>query len=216
MRKITEIYEEYKIMPHLQMHQLMVAAVAKQVCESLDIEVEEEIIIKACLLHDMGNVIKFDLAQTKSVFGLSDLEIENIKEVKQEFIEKYGENEHEATTEIVRELGLSERIVQLVSNNRFRNMCIDKDGDDWLQKILHYADLRVGPHSIVSYDERMSDFMERYKNHKNLVEGEERLKLIDCGKEIKKQIFSHSNIKPEDINDESVRGIIEELKNFEI
>lgn len=216
MRKITEIYEQYKIMPHLQKHQLTVTAVAKQICDSLDIEVDRQPIFISGLLHDMGNVIKFDLSQTKSVFGLSDLEVDNIKEVKKEFIEKYGENEHEATTEIVQELGLSEKIVQLVSKNRFRNMCIDSNGNDWLQKILHYADLRVGPHGIVSYDERMDDFMKRYKNHKNLVEDEERLKLIDCGKEIEKEIFSHSNIKPEDITDESVAEIIEELKNFEI
>ena len=203
-------------MPNLQMHQLRVAAVAKQICESLDVEVDIQSIITACLLHDMGNVIKFDLNQTQSIFGLSDSQTEEARKIKEEFITKYGNNEHEATTAIVRELGLPEKIIQLVSNNRFKNMCIDKDGNDWPLKILHYADLRVGPHSILSYEERMDDFVKRYKNHKNLVEGQERLQLIDCGREIEKQIFLHSNIKPEDVNNDSIASIIDKLHEFEI
>ena len=41
MKKITEIYKEYKIMPNLQMHQYRVAAVAMQICESLNIKIDE-------------------------------------------------------------------------------------------------------------------------------------------------------------------------------
>lgn len=203
-------------MPNLQEHQLRVTAVASLICDSLNLEIYKEIVIKTCLLHDMGNVIKFDLTQTQAIFGYTDEETEQARIIQKEFIEKYGDDEHEATVKIIKEIGLPDRVVQLAGGNRFKNMCLDRDGSDWLIKIIHYADLRVGPHGIVSYDERMDDFMKRYKNHKNLVEDEERLKLIDCGKEIEKEIFSHSNIKPEDITDESVAEIIEELKNFEI
>ena len=216
MRKITDIYSEYKIMPNLIMHQLRVTAVAEQICKSLDIEVDKESIIKACLLHDMGNVIKFDMVQTKSIFGLSDSEIENIKKIQDEFIQKYSHDEEKANVEIARELDVSETVVQFISGNGFNNLCIIKDNTDWGSKILQYSDLRVGPKGVLSYDERMDDGKKRYANHKNYVEEEERNKIVNCGRDIEKQIFAHSNIKQEYITDESVKEMIEELKNFEI
>ncbi len=61
MRKISEIYEEYKIMPNLREHQLRVAAVAAQICDNFNKPLNKKEIITACLLHDMGNIIKFKL-----------------------------------------------------------------------------------------------------------------------------------------------------------
>ena len=48
-------------MPNLAMHQLRVAGVAMQICESLDTNIDTNSVVKACLLHDMGNIIKFNL-----------------------------------------------------------------------------------------------------------------------------------------------------------
>ncbi len=86
--------------------------------------------------------------------------------------------------------------------------------EDLMQKLVHYADGRVGPYGVLSFDERMNDANKRYKN--DSFDETERDRLVECGRDIEKQIFSHSNIKPEDINDESTRKIIEELKDFEI
>ena len=36
MRKILDIYDEYKIMPNLQEHMLRVAAVASLICDNFD------------------------------------------------------------------------------------------------------------------------------------------------------------------------------------
>lgn len=203
-------------MPQLQMHQLRVASVASIICDSISIDIDKSLVIKTCLVHDMGNVIKFNLDQTKSVFGLSDEEVSDVKVIKEEFIEKYGEDEHEATIKIIEELGLSEKVKYLAGENRFSYMCKHNKEGDLTQKLIHYADGRVGPHGVLSYDERMDDANKRYKDHKLSVEEQERDRLVNCGRDIEKYIFSHSNIKPEDINDESVAPIIENLKNFEI
>lgn len=216
MKKITDIYEQYKIMPNLEMHQLRVAAVARQICDSLDLKVDKDVITKAALLHDMGNVIKFDLKQTQAIFGYSDTETEKARVVQSEFIEKYGSNEHEATAKIIKELGFSEDIAELANQNRFSFLCDHVGIEDIRVKIIHYSDMRVGPHGVISYDERMDEAGKRYKNHPQSIEEQERQKLIQCGRDIEKQIFSHSNIKPEDINDQSVKNDIEKLKNFEI
>ena len=220
MQKITEIYKKYEIVPILQMHQFRVAGVAMQICKSLNVEVDMESVVTACLIHDMGNVVKFDLVHTKNIFGLSDEEIEDIKKNQDEFIGRYGNDEFEANTKIAQEITNSERILGLVDRNRFGNLCIDKEGSDLEAKIIHYADSRVAPRGITSYDERMKEAGERYRDKYENYEGSEneknRLRLVACGKEIEKEIFSHSKIKPEDINDASVLLIIEELKNFEI
>ena len=59
---IFNIYAKYKIPPQLQTHQLRVAAVAKTICEHLWPKLSDmRTIISTCLVHDMGNIIKFDL-----------------------------------------------------------------------------------------------------------------------------------------------------------
>ncbi len=198
------------------MHQLRVTAVAWFICESLDIEVDKKSIITTCLLHDMANVVKFDLKQTQDIFGYSDEETENAKIIQSEFIEKYGANEHEATAKIIYELGFGDDISKLANQNRFSLLCEHVGLNDIRIKIIHYSDMRVGPYGVISYAERMEEANKRYGGKVSGVKEEERQKLVDCGKDIEKQIFAHSKIKPEDITDESVAGIIEELKNFEI
>ena len=84
-------------------------------------------------------------------------------------------------------------------------------------KIVNYADTRVDPHGIVSYDERMEEGRNRYKDRSdNDINEEQRIKFVECGKDIEKQIFAKCKIKPEDINDETVKPIIESLKDFVI
>ena len=215
MRKITDIYEQYKIMSHLQMHQLKVAAVAKQIIDALPVVVDTNAVLTACLLHDMGNVIKFNLVHTKEIFGFSDEEIQEIAHIQKEFIEKYGDDEHVVIIEIAKEIGVSKKIITLISQHQFITICIDKDGKNLEQKILHYADLRVGPLGILSYQERMDDAGRRYRNHpKKSLEEKKRLELVACGKEIEKQLFSSLSIKPEDITDESSEKIVDALKEF--
>jgi hypothetical protein len=82
-------------------------------------------------------------------------------------------------------------------------------------KIMHYADMRVGPFGVLSYDERMEEARKRYANRTDFQE-ENRLQLVACGKEVEKQIFEHCLIKPEYINDESITPIMESLRDFVI
>jgi hypothetical protein len=213
MRKISDVYREYKIMPFLQMHMLRVAAVAKIVCDSFDGEIEKEAIITACLLHDMCNIIKADL----NIFQEAT-EPEGIKywqRTKEEFIEKYGGNEHEATLYIARELGVSKMVIELIDQIRFSLLCRHAEGNDWNIKIVHYSDGRVAPKGISTYEERMQEGEQRYKGRQGYEEIG-RVDLVSCGKKIEQQIFAKCKIKPEDINDETVAPIISKLREFVI
>jgi HD superfamily phosphodiesterase len=114
MKKITDIYAEYKIMPNLQMHQFRVAAVAFQICDSLDIKIDKESILKTCLLHDMGNIIKFNLSYFPEWNNPEG--IEYWQKIKDDYITKYGNNEHHATIKITKDIGVDSYILELIDS----------------------------------------------------------------------------------------------------
>ena len=214
MKKITEIYKEYKIMPNLQMHQYRVSAVAMQICESLDIDINKENIISACLLHDMGNIIKFDLNHFPE-FNKPE-GIEYWQKVKDEYILKYGKNEHKASMRIAKELNVNADILYLIESVDSSFVEILANSNDLERKICMYSDGRVTPHGIVSIKERSEEAKERYKNHEYTFNEENVLFFNKNLTLMEKKIFSHSKIKKEDINDESVIPYLEILKNFSI
>lgn len=215
MRKIADIYKKYKIMPSLQRHMLRVASAAAMICEYFDEPINKESIIIACLVHDMGNIIKSKLEYFPEFNEPEG--IDYWRKVQNEYLEKYGTDEHKATIQIIKELNFSEDIINIVDKVDFSFACENCDENNFANKIINYADWRVDPYEIVSYDERMNEAKKRYKNKKDFgMESEEYLKLITCGKEIEKQIFSHLKIKPEDINNESIKPYMEKLKDFEV
>lgn len=214
MKTISEIYEEYKIMPSLAEHMLRVTAVASQLCDSCTVTVDKNLIITACLVHDLGNILKFDLESFPEF--LEPYGLEYWQDVKNEYIAKYGEDEHVATIAIIRELNLPDEVIHLVDNVGHNHFCDQLDREDFNHKIINYADVRVAPYGVVSYTERMDDVTRRYKSRPNFIGNEKHETSIACGYEIEKQIFSYSSIKPEDITDEAIAHLIEELKDFVI
>lgn len=211
-KKITDIYTEYKIMPNLQEHMFRVAAVASLICDNFNEPLSKEDIILACLFHDMGNIIKSQLDYFPE-FNKPE-GIEYWQSIKKEYIKKYGEDEHKATIQIMKEFNLPDNIIYMVDQIDFLQICIQRDGDDINTKIVIYADGRVDPHGVVSYDERMEEGEKRYKNAKRTFSDEERRKMIACGKDIEKQIFSKCKIRPEDVNNETIKPVISSLKDF--
>lgn len=214
MKKITEIYKDYKIMPNLAMHQMRTASVAWEICDSLDIEIDRDSIIKACIIHDMGNIIKFKLEHFPKFCEPEGMEY--WQNVKYDYILKYGNNEHLASEIIAKELEMSDRIIELVN-------CIDSASveiialeNDFSKKICMYSDNRVAPYGIVSARERSLEAKERYKDHPRAFDDEKRKFFMDNIDLMEKQIFSHSKIKPEDIDDDSIKNYLEKMVDLSI
>src|SRR5437899_3061825 len=99
MKVISDIYNKYKIMPTLQKHMLRVAAVASLICDSIGLPVDRESVIAACLVHDLANIIKFRMNVIPEFFKPEG--VEYWQKIKEEYIGKYGEDEHEATIKII-------------------------------------------------------------------------------------------------------------------
>ncbi len=199
-------------MPCLQMHQMRTAAVADLICDSMLVNIDRDNIIAACLIHDIGNIIKFNLEYFPEFNEPEGLEY--WQKVKYDFINKYGNDEHEATLKIAKELGVSNRIYQLIA-------CVDPVAvetvsleEDLGQKICIYADNRVTPHRIVSVEERSLEAKERYKDHAQVFDEEKRIFFLENMNKMEKQIFSVCKINPEDVSDESITKYLEKLSDF--
>ena len=150
-------------MPQLAMHQLRVAAVAQQICAHIKESVNADLVIAACLLHDMGNILKFDLSQFPEF--LQPEGAEYWQKVKDDYAQKYQTtDDHAATLAIVQEIGAPKRVGELVGIVGFVYGSANAETSDYDRKICAYADMRVGPHGILSLEERLMESAKRYSN----------------------------------------------------
>ena len=88
---IAEIHKQLPINSGLQLHMLRVGAIAKIVA-GISPDVDEELVVTAALLHDVGNIVKitFDIAPEL----LAPEGIDYWKERKVETVAKYGTDDH--------------------------------------------------------------------------------------------------------------------------
>ncbi len=211
---IDQVYKKYKIPKGLQEHMLRVAAVGTMICDNFNGDLPKDEIATACLLHDMGNIIKFKLDVMPEL--LEPQGGEYWQAVKDEYIAKYGSNEYEASVKIAHELGVSEKVITLIKSISFAGASKNAEGDNFGEKIVEYCDDRVGPFGVVSLEDRLTDLRIRYA-HRDRERGSSFREIFEKAvQQMEQQIFSKCKIKPEDINDDTVAPIIEELKNFVI
>lgn len=202
-------------MPNLQEHQLRVAAVARQICDNLTVPVDSSSVITACLLHDMGNIIKFDLSQFPEFYEPEG--VDYWRKVQQEFINEYGPDEHQASLDIAKELGASQKVLDCIDSVDFGQALNNISRSDIEPKICDHADLRVGPHGIVSIEQRLEDGRRRYKDRpERWISPEKWQELSQACHDLESQIFENCKIKPTDITDESTAPVIEELRAYKI
>jgi predicted HD phosphohydrolase len=213
---IIEVYKKYKIPQNLQEHMLRVAAVADLIAENFTLPLARDDIVIAALLHDMGNIVKFDL--DTNPLGHSVEEIERMRQVQREFIQRYGNDEHQATQQIINEIKVGQRTVEIADSIGFSRACEHMKGSDFEKKICAYADMRVSPTGVVSLQVRLQDGKERYKAHKG---GKGRVfasgrsdEMQQCLEKMENELFAHTDLIPEDITDETIQEAYARLRSF--
>ena len=214
---ISDIYEKFSITPMLQVHQKRAAAVGMYIADHWNDQINKETIIQALLLHDMGNIIKFDLENKPQLLGAELPRVDFWKKKQQEFIQTYGTDEHTATLEIAKSLGVSEDILYLLEHMGSGNLSKTVELDNWELKIVSYADLRAGPFGILSVNKRFDDLIARYKGRNHPIANIERTERnrLYC-LDVEKQIQKHTTILLEDITEDVVAPLIEELSTYRI
>lgn len=207
---ILEIYEKYFLPENLQMHMLRVAACSQLIIENWNgFGIDKEAIIRVSLLHDMGNILKIPEDFSEN---------ENFIKIRQTYFAKYGTNDHALNLEIGKIEGLTEKELTILDGKRSRKNEETLACNSYERKICAYCDQRVAPNGVVSIRERLEDAKKRYRNKPLSVwSNEEKAnRLIECSLEIEEQIMEFCDIKPEDINDESIAAYVESLKKYEI
>jgi len=200
------IYKDYRIPSWLALHMYRVAAVAMMVFDANGITEGREDLRDACLLHDMGNVIKFNFATP--IFPIPNEEY--WQQVQKEMIATYGRDEHHATLAILDELHVAPRVRALVDAIGFHNNERTLHSGDLLTMIAAYADSRVIPSGVASLAERMRDMYERYgsKHPETAPETERQVRALQ---QIEQVLFEHASIRPEDITEASVAPLVAEM-----
>lgn len=198
--KIGDLYDKYQIMPGLTEHQLRVGGIAKLVTEGWKSKEEARKSVLACLVHDMGNIVKFD-----------DKIGEKWIKVREEIRQKYGADAHSATCAILNEAGLSEYAKYMEEEAEMYGKSgltlLDFQTCSRPALMIMYADLRVVPSGVVSLEERIQDLENRY--------GKPRFER-QWDKVFAKYVQSLTNLRIDDINEEDVTPLFPELLGYNI
>lgn len=166
-------------------------------------------IIRVCLLHDLGNILKIPENFSRNP---------NFLKVRKECIEKYGHDDNALNLALGKREGLTNMELEILNDkNYFENEDFLKS-DNYDKKIFVYSDRRVAPYGIVGIKDRLEDVKERYKNKpwSTWSDPQKADYLIDFSLKMEKQLMQYCKIKPEDINDETVEYYIEKLKKVDI
>ncbi len=207
MKNILEIYKEYSIPKHLQMHMLLVAACSKKIVDNwTGQKLAIESLYRVLLLHDMGNIVKI---------SKEDVMDTNFQIVRNRYFDLYGDDDHVISQAIGKELGLNEYELKLMNEKIFVNNDNIVQNKSYEIKIGAYCDQRVAPNCVMSLMGRLNEAKERYKDKPgSSMNNPKTDQLIACANLIEKQIMKYCSICPDDINDESVSENIQFFKGY--
>ncbi|MFW6230687.1 MAG: HD domain-containing protein [Nanoarchaeota archaeon] len=212
---IHDIYERYHIPLHLQEHMLRVASVGRCICEHwTGPMIDKDMIAASLLLHDMGNIVKFDFGSdfNKEMLGDDEKEIARWKQIQQDTIRRFGDRSHHVNIAIAKDLGVPVRIIELIDSIGFFNAPENAYSLDWEAKIVNYADERVAPWGVVSLKERLGDLTKRYGPKHPEVSPEEIRRTHEAMYGIEDEIAHLTGIPLSDINDGLIAPFLAELR----
>ncbi|MEK6857968.1 MAG: HD domain-containing protein [Nanoarchaeota archaeon] len=215
INNINQLYDYFRVPPNLRLHMFRVASVSKIICENWNgPKLNQDDVVAVCLMHDLGNIVKYDFDHSINLMGEEAKRVEYWKKVKEEVVAKYGKGEYEATFNMAEELGINDRLKFLLTNYKFIKNSGIVNSDDFDLKISNYGDYRVGPFGILTIQQRLSDFKERYSKKGLYCERPDMIAAIQNMFTLEKQIFDNTSIKPEDINDGSVKKYLDVFNNL--
>lgn len=212
---IQKIYTHFHIPLTLQQHMLTVAAVGKFVVDHWRGPViDGQVIVTTLLVHDLGNLVKFDLSENAKIIDRG-LFTDEWRGRQKEMREQYGTDSHVATQAMLHELQLPEKIQTLANGMDADDLCVFLN-TPLEQQICEYADIRVTPNGVVSMLERLEDFRKRYAHYEGWSTEENYQKNIDCGHQIEANLQQHTSIDITTISAEKIEAYLVELRQFEI
>lgn len=186
-------YEHFRTPPNLADHQRRVAGVAKAITDGwIEPPINQNDIIEAALYHDMGNIIKYNLDKPL----VKNIDVNYWRQVKSEYIAKYGTNVHDATIAICREMNLSEAVIRLIKQDDWYTVKELIQTRNYPAAIAVYSDMRVSPYGIQSAEDRIKNLATR--SAINIDE------FIDSAHQLESFIQPHTKTNLQSISDATV------------
>lgn len=189
-----------------------VAALGSLICDRLvSQQVDKDLIVKTLLLHDMGNILKFDFERL-DLFEESDKKnVETYKQAQQDFRLKYGSDPDDATLAIIEELTDDERVGILCEEAHWLNLEKFIDTNRWDAKICTYCDMRTGPFGLLSLPERIKDLKHRRPAERKYLD-----RLLELGLLVEEQLDELTEQRLSEITAELVDEEVDSLRGIEI
>ncbi len=150
----------------------------------------------AALLHDLGNIVKFDFDKYPEFLEEEQAKVELWKGKQKIMCEKYGLDDHQATFKMLDEINNDPRVKEIISMKGFGNLRKIVTSPDKGSKILQYADLRVLPNGVCTIEERINDVIERYPKYTNLPNFDD---LANACRELEQQIQENIDVPTSEI-----------------
>ena len=176
--------------------------------------IDESAIVTALLVHDLGNLVKFDL--TGSTKALDPTLLTNEwREQQTQLRAKYGYHSHQATLQMLQELGLPEKVRQLAAKMNAADVCQIAE-DSLAQQICEYADLRVIPTGVTSLHDRLVDLRHRYSHHPGWDNEINFQQNVTCAKQIEDRLQQHTSVDITQIPPEKIQALLVKLPQFAI
>jgi len=196
---VEQIYHQYQIPLNLQKHQLRVAAVIQTM-------LDQENVILAGLFHDMANLIKFNFSLPDM---LEDRDNHYWQQVQTQFISQYGSDVHQATISICQQIGLPTAVIKMIDQAEW-DATPQLIGSNQLSTcLLIYADMRVGPHGVLSYQDRILNLA----NRNSKVDAN---KHLTDAKNLEEYLTSKIDFNPKLITDASIALTMSKLPEIEV
>lgn len=214
---VQDIYSKFQIPKHLQLHMLRVAAVGQLIGSNFIGSVNVKDITDTLLLHDLGNLLKFDLSKGVELFEEDERNLAYWYGVLETMKSTYSDDEHQATQMMAQKVGVSDRVMFLLSNMGSSNLHKTVEMDDWELKIVSYSDFRVGPHGFLSVEDRFKDILVRYEGRTHELAHKEKtiMKKNNCLL-LEEQIQRQVKIQLKNLPEKTLQASVIELSRWSI
>jgi hypothetical protein len=224
IQSISSIYDRFEVPHNLRMHMYRAGAIAELVCDNwTGPQINKNDIIATSLIHDLGNIVRFDLETPvgRSLLDKDQLNnLDGLKKLRDRIRERYGTKDLDVTKKMAEELGVSDRLMFILEHGSqaFADQKL-LESEDWDFKIHAYTDFRVGPFGIMTLKERFEEYRKRKEamiraggtkswTYTHLDE------IMVSAIKLEKEIIAYSKLSAEEINDASVQPYLDKyLKN---
>lgn len=213
--KIAEIYKIYCVPKNLQRHMLLVASLGKYILKSSK-QIDDKPVVKSLLLHDIANLIKFDLDKGVHLFDKKEQDATFWKKIQVDMIEKYGKDEHIATLQIANDVGVADDTVHLIKAINSDNILKILKTNDFKVKVSVYCDFRANQDQYVTLRERFDDIIKRYSGRAGFMGTEKAIQKRDNCVQLEKQIEEKFDISLQNLNYLELYDIYKTFQEYDI